>query len=165
MRMVVATALALSLSMVGAAPAAAVTVTRADGMPMFPMGEPFSALGFVSFSKGSVSVLCNATLDGTVTPTGAVMITAATFSGTGLCSLLSGTASSAQMWTGQFDSSTQLSINNMAMSVTLLGSCGPNRVVFAWNNSPSSMTATNATLFPNCDLSGTLRMSPTFVVQ
>ncbi|CAJ0807525.1 hypothetical protein LMG18101_00234 [Ralstonia flaminis] len=53
----------------------------------------------------------------------------------------------------------------MAMSVTLLGSCGPNRVVMQWNNAMSSMTATDATLFPNGTISGALRTSPMFVVH
>lgn len=165
MRMVVATALALSLSMVGAAPAAAVTVFRADGMPMFSTGEPFSASGSISFSKGMTSTQCFATINGTVTPAGFIQITAVRFDGAGFCSLLNGTASQVQMWTGQFDSATQLSINNMAMSVTLLGSCGPSKVVLEWNNSTSSMSSMNAALFPDCTIWGTLRTSPMFVVQ
>ncbi|KHK56254.1 hypothetical protein PI87_11085 [Ralstonia sp. A12] len=165
MRMVVATALALSLSMVGAAPAAAVTVTRADGMPMLPTGEPFSALGSVSFYKGSVSMQCFATIVGTVRSTGFVEITAARYDGAGPCSLLNGTASNMQPWTGQFDSPVQVSINNMAVSVMLLGSCGPNKVIWSWNNSSSSMTSMSAVLFPDCTTWGTLQLSPRFVVQ
>jgi len=166
MRMVVATALALSLSMVGAAPAAAATVVRADGQPMSPTGEIFTAWGPVAFYKGSVSMLCTATVVGTVTSAGSVEITAASYSGNGACSLLSGVASHVQPWTGQFDNATQLTINRMEVAVALLGSCGPNRVILGWNNQDSSMTFNNNTfLTPDCTTWGTLSTSPRFFVQ
>ena len=65
----------------------------------------------------------------------------------------------------QADSTTQLSINNAAVNVFLLGSCGPSKVVTAWNDPNSSLTFTNALLTPDCTVSGTVVSTPKFHVQ
>lgn len=164
-RKVVSLAVALALANVAATPALAVTVSRVDGQAMNPNGEPFSVTGQTTLSKGSISANCTATFTGTITPTGIVNITSTSFTGGGTCGLISGTASSSNPWTGQADSTTQLSINNAAVNVFLLGSCGPSKVVTAWNDPNSSLTFTNALLTPDCTVSGTVVSTPKFHVQ
>ena len=51
-RKIVSLVAAVAFTAVSAAPAFAVTVTRADGQPMNPNGEPFSATGTTNLSKG-----------------------------------------------------------------------------------------------------------------
>lgn len=67
-RKVVSLAVALALATVAATPALAVTVSRVDGQPMNPNGEPFSVTGQTTLSKGSISANCTATFTGTITP-------------------------------------------------------------------------------------------------
>ena len=111
-RKIVSLVAAVAFTAVSAAPAFAVTVTRADGQPMNPNGEPFSATA-TNLSKGAITAGCTATFNGTITSTGIVNITSTTFTGGATCSLISGSASSTSPWTGQADSTTQLSINNV----------------------------------------------------
>lgn len=132
---------------------------------MNPAGEPFSASGLTNLSKGAINAACTATFNGTITSTGIVNITSTTFSGGATCGLISGSASSTSPWTGQADSATQLSINNVKVNVTLLGACGPTKVVTAWTDSNSSLTFDNATLTPDCKVGGTVLTSPKFHVQ
>lgn len=132
---------------------------------MNPNGEPFSASGITNLSKGSISASCTATFNGTITSTGIVNITSTQFTGGGTCGLIAGSASSASPWTGQADSTTQLSINNAKVTVTLLGTCGPSKVVTAWSDQNSSLTFNNAVLTPDCTVGGTVLTSPKFHVQ
>ncbi|PCE30600.1 activator protein [Burkholderia ubonensis] len=164
-RKVVSAVAALALSSALAAPAFAVTVTRADGQPMNPNGEPFSASGITGLSKGGINANCTATFNGTITSSGIVTITSTQFTGGGTCGLISGSASSTSPWTGQADSATQLSVNNAKVNVTLLGTCGPSKVVLAWSDPNSSLTFNNAVLTPDCKVNGTLTTSPKFHVQ
>ncbi|MBN3825748.1 activator protein [Burkholderia sp. Ac-20384] len=157
---------AVVFTAVSAAPAFAVTVSRADGQPMNPNGEPFSAAGFTSLQKGAVSPIgCTLTLNGTVTPTGIINITSTQITGGSLCGLITGSATSVSPWTGQVDSTTQVSINNVKLNVTLLGTCGPSKVMAAWNDQNSSATFNNAVLTPDCTVNGTVMTSPKFHVQ
>ncbi|MBN3744389.1 MULTISPECIES: activator protein [Burkholderia] len=164
-RKIVSLVAAVAFTAVSAAPAFAVTVTRADGQPMNPNGEPFSASGITSLSKGSINASCTSTFNGTITSTGILTITSTTFAGGATCGLISGSASSGSPWTGQADNTTQLSINNAQVNVTLLGTCGPSKVVTAWNDPSSSLTFNNAVLTPDCTVSGTVATSPKFHVQ
>ncbi len=159
-RKVVSLAVALALATVAAAPAFAVTVSRVDGQPMNPNGEPFSVTGATNLSKGTTTAQCQATFNGTITPAGIVNITSTTFSGGTLCGFISGVTP----WTGQADSTTQLTINNAAVNVFLLGSCGPSPVATTWDNVASSLTFTNASMKPDCTVSGTVYSSPKFKV-
>ncbi|WDD96554.1 hypothetical protein Bsp3421_006769 [Burkholderia sp. FERM BP-3421] len=157
---------AFALAAAMTAQAQAVTVTRADGQPMNPNGEPFSAAGATTYLKGSIVINCTTRINGTVTPTGIVWITSASLTGAPLCQLAQPSASSASMWTGQIETSTQLSINNMAINWNLFGPCGPNQVTTAWSNAlpwadnPSGLTFSSALLTPNCTISGSLVTSP-----
>ncbi|WP_423367863.1 activator protein [Burkholderia sp. LMG 32019] len=164
-RKIVSLVAAVAFTAVSAAPAFAVTVTRADGQAMNPNGEPFSATGLTNLSKGSISATCSATFNGTITSTGIVNITSTTFSGAATCGLINGSASSTSPWTGQADSATQLTINNVKVNVTLLGTCGPSKVVTTWSDPNSSLTFNNATLTPDCTVGGTVATSPKFHVQ
>ncbi|RQR60661.1 activator protein [Burkholderia sp. Bp9126] len=161
-RKAVSVVAALALSSALAAPAFAVTVSRVDGQPMNPNGEPFSATGITALSKGTISANCTAIFNGTITPVGSLVITSAQFTGGGTCGLIT---ASGLPWTGQADTATQLSINNVKVSVTLLGTCGPSKVVAAWNDPNSTLTFNNAPLSPDCKVSGTLATSPKFHVQ
>ncbi|VWC96706.1 PPE-repeat protein [Burkholderia lata] len=164
-RKIVSLVAAVAFTAVSAAPAFAVTVTRADGQPMNPNGEPFSASGLTNLSKGAISAGCTATFNGTITSTGIVNITSTTFTGGATCSLINGSASSTSPWTGQADSTTQLSINNVKVNVTLLGACGPSKVVTTWSDTNSSLAFNNAALTPDCTVAGTVLTSPKFHVQ
>ncbi|KWF25039.1 hypothetical protein [Burkholderia pseudomultivorans] len=164
-RPIVSLVAAAALSVAAAAPAFAVTVSRADGQPMNPNGEPFSASGLTTLAKGAINANCNATFNGTITATGIVNITSTTFSGGPTCGLISGSASSTTPWTGQADSTTQLSINNAKVTVSLLGACGPSKIVTTWSDPNSSLTFNNALLTPDCTVSGTVATSPKFHVQ
>ena len=159
-RKVVSLAVALALATVAATPAFAVTVSRADGQPMNASGEPFSVTGVTNLSKGVTNVQCQATFNGTITPSGIVNITSTTCTGGTLCGFISGVTP----WTGQADSTTQLTINNAAVNVLLLGSCGPSSVATAWDNNASSLTFTNASMAPDCTVGGTVYSSPKFKV-
>jgi len=159
-RKIVSLVAAVAFTAVSAAPAFAVTVTRADGQPMNPNGEPFSVTGATNLSKGTTTAQCQATFNGTITPAGIVNITSTTFSGGTLCGFISGVTP----WTGQADSTTQLTINNAAVNVFLLGSCGPSPVATTWDNVASSLTFTNASMKPDCTVSGTVYSSPKFKV-
>ena len=160
-RKVVSLAVALALATVAATPALAVTVSRVDGQPMNPSGEPFSVTGATTLSKGILSANCTVTFNGTITPSGIVNITSTTFAGGGTCGLITGLTP----WTGQADSTTQLTINNAAVNVFLAGKCGPSKVVTTWNNDESSLTFTNAPMDPDCKVGGTVYSSPKFTVQ
>ncbi|WP_175689937.1 activator protein [Burkholderia anthina] len=164
-RTIVSLVAVVAFTAVSAAPAFAVTVTRTDGQAMNPNGEPFSATGLTVLAKGAINASCNATFNGTISATGIVNITSTTFSGGATCGLISGSASSAQPWTGQADSTTQLSINNAKVTVSLLGACGPSKVVTTWSDPNSSLTFNNAVLTPDCTVSGTVATSPKFHVQ
>ncbi|MDN7751223.1 hypothetical protein [Burkholderia gladioli] len=164
-RKVASLVVALAVSSALTAPALAVTVSRADGNPLNPNGEPFSATGGTTLTKGSVTANCTATFNGTITSTGILTITSTSFTGGGLCGLIQGSATSATPWTGQADTPTQLTINNAQVSASLLGTCGPSQVVTAWNDSASSLTFQNAVLTPNCTVTGTINTSPKFHVQ
>ncbi|WP_185735803.1 activator protein [Burkholderia cepacia] len=157
---------AVAFTAVSAAPAFAVTVSRADGLPMNPNGEPFSASGLTSLQKGAFSPInCTTTVNGTVTPAGIVNITSTQFTGGTLCVLFTGSASSAAPWTGSVDSTTQVSINNVKLDMRVLGTCGPSKVTTAWSDPDSRVTLNNAVLTPDCTVSGWLATSPKFHVQ
>ncbi|AJK49957.1 hypothetical protein [Burkholderia plantarii] len=170
-RKVASLVVALAVSSALAAPAFAVTVTLANGNPLSSSGEPFSATGATTLTKGSISTSCTATFNGIITSTGAVTITSTTFGGGGLCGLISGSATSTAPWTGQAVSPTQLTISNVQVSASLLGTCGPSPVSTTFNNAqsgttpPSSLTFNGATLTPNCTVSGIVTTSPAFSVQ
>ncbi|WP_423393741.1 hypothetical protein [Burkholderia sp. LMG 21824] len=54
----------VAFTAISAAPAFAVSVSRADGLPMNPNGEPFSATGITSLQKGAVGPInCMATFN------------------------------------------------------------------------------------------------------
>ncbi|WP_431825940.1 activator protein [Burkholderia sp. F1] len=164
-RKAVSVVAALALSSALAAPAFAVTVTRADGQPMNPNGEPFSALGITGLSKGGNSANCTARFNGTITSSGIVTITSTQFTGGGLCGVITGSASSTSPWTGQADSATQLTINNAQVSVWVLGTCGPSKIVTEWSDPKSTLTFRYTPLAPDCKVAGTLETSPKFHVQ
>ncbi|WP_423367865.1 activator protein [Burkholderia sp. LMG 32019] len=164
-RQILSLVAAVTFTAVSAAPAFAVTVSRVDGQPMNPNGEPFSATGLTSLVKKQIIANCSMTLNGTITPAGIVNIVSVQFNGGSLCQLVSGTASSASPWTGQVDSATQLSINNAQVDFKLLGACEPSKLVAAWNDSNSSLTFNNADWTPDCRLTGTLMASPKLHVQ
>jgi hypothetical protein len=153
------------------AQAQAVTVSRADGQPINPNGEPFSAQGMMNHTKYTVVASCNTWLNGTVTATGVVTITSVTITGSSACKLLQPTATSVTPWTGQFDSPTQLTINNMAIDWQVLGPCGPSKVTAQWANTlpggstQSGLTLNNAVLAPNCSATGGLVTSPKLQVD
>ena len=117
-----------------------------------------------NLSKGAITAGCTATFNGTITSTGIVNITSTTFTGGATCSLISGSASSTSPWTGQADSTTQLSINNVKVNVTLLGTCGPSKVM-TWSDTNSSLAFNNSVLTPDCTVAGTVLTSPKFHVQ
>ncbi|VBB14915.1 activator protein [Burkholderia stabilis] len=156
---------AAALTAVSAAPAFAVSISRADGQPMNPNGEPFSAAGLLLVKKAPVLANCTATFNGTITSAGIVNITSAQFTGGSICAFLSNDASSTAPWTGQADSTTQWSINNMKVNVALVGTCGPDKVVATWGDANSSMTFNNSVLTPDCGLDGRIITSPRFHVQ
>ncbi|AYZ64976.1 activator protein [Burkholderia multivorans] len=164
-RKAVSAVAALALSSALAAPAFAVTVTRADGQAMNPNGEPFSALGITALSKGGNNVNCTTRFNGTITSSGIVTITSTQFTGSGLCGVITGSASSTSPWTGQADSATQLTINNAQVSVWVLGTCGPSKVVTEWSDPKSTLTFKYTPLAPDCKVAGMLETSPKFHVQ
>ncbi|NIE84182.1 MULTISPECIES: hypothetical protein [unclassified Burkholderia] len=166
-RKVASLVVALAVSSALAAPAFAVTVSRADGNPMNPNGEPFSATGGTTLTKGTIVANCLATFNGTITSSGIVTITSTTFTpaSSALCGLIQGSATSTNPWTGQADTATQLTINNAQVNASILGTCGPSQVVTTWNNGGSSLTFNNAVLTPNCSVSGTVTTSPKLLVQ
>ncbi|MCA8272764.1 hypothetical protein LGN17_09580 [Burkholderia sp. AU30280] len=66
-RQIASLAAAVVVTAVSAVPAFAVTVSRADGLPMNPNGEPFSASGITSLQKGAVGPIhCMATFNNAV---------------------------------------------------------------------------------------------------
>lgn len=156
---------AVVFTAVSAAPALAVTVSRVDGQPMNPIGEPFSATGLTALTIKQIIANCSVTFNGTITPAGIVNIASVQFSGGSLCQLVSGSASGSSPWTGQVDSATQLSVNNAQVDFKVLGACGPSQIVAKWNDSNSSMTFSNAELKPDCKFSGTLMALPKLHVQ
>lgn len=159
-RKIVSFVVAMAFATVAAAPAFAVTVSRADGQPMNPNGEPFSATGPTTLTKG-IGLNCTATFNGTITTTGIVQITSATFAaGSALC----GSISAVTPWSGQADTTTQLTINNVQVN-TPLGACGPSKVATAFSSANSSLTFNNSQLSGGCSVSGTVNTSPKFVVQ
>ncbi|MEK2606410.1 activator protein [Burkholderia arboris] len=156
---------AVAFAAVSAVPAFAVTVSRVDGMPMNPNGEPFSATGLMNVGKGAIVAVCSTTFNGTISATGIVNVTSTQFTGAPLCGLFAGSANSASPWTGQVDSTTQLSINNAQMNVNLLGACGPGKIATTWKDSDSSLTFMNVVLPRDCTFAGTLATSPKLHVQ
>ncbi|MDR0243914.1 MAG: activator protein [Burkholderia sp.] len=156
---------AVVLTAVSAAPAFAVTVSRVDGQPMNPNGEPFSATGITALGKKAINTNCTVTFNGTITPTGIVNITSTQFNGGNWCPAISSTASGVAPWTGQVDSATQLSVNNAQVNFVVLGPCGPGKIVAAWNDSNSSLTFNVDDWTPDCRLYGTFTASPKLHVQ
>ncbi|HGL6715120.1 activator protein [Burkholderia contaminans] len=156
---------AVALMAISAAPAFAATVSRADGQSMNPNGEPFSASGVMRVGKGTIWAACTATFNGTISSTGIVNITSTQFTGAPLCSFFVSNASSASPWAGQVDSTTQLSINNAQMTVSVLGACGPGRITATWKDSDSSLIFNEAVLPRDCVFAGMLATSPKFHVQ
>ena len=78
-RKAVSLVLALALSAAAATPVFAVTVSRADGKPMNPNGEPFSVSGTTSLTSPVANANCTATFNGTITSGGIVNITSTQF--------------------------------------------------------------------------------------
>ncbi len=158
---------AFALAAAMAAPAQAVIVSRADGQPIDPNGEPFSAAGPLTYQKGSFTINCSTQINGTITSTGIVGITSATLTGSPLCRLGQPVASSASMWSGEINMPTQLTINNMAINWSPFGPCGPSEMATTWSNAllvagiyQSGLTFSSALLTPDCTISGSLVTSP-----
>ena len=163
-RKAVSLVLALAVSAAAATPVFAVTVSRADGKPMNPNGEPFSVSGTTSLTSPVANANCTATFNGTITSGGIVNITSTQFvAGDVLCGAIQGSATSNTPWTGQADTTTQLSINNVAVTAPFV-SCGPTKVVGAWDNPSSSLTFNNASLDGGCTVTGTVTSSPAFSI-
>lgn len=148
-----------------AASAGAVTVTRADGLPLDPAGEPMTVSGHLAMSKLTLSTNCEVTLTGTIKPNADVRITAVKFAGNGRCNLIKPLVSDTAPWTGEALSPTQLQIDNMGAHVPLFGDCGPSKIVPVWSNASSSLTIEHGTLAPDCSLAGRVVISPALHVE
>jgi hypothetical protein len=146
-------------------PAGAVTVTRADGQPIGPNGEPFSASGMTKLAKNQMSAYCLLGINGTITPTGAISITSMRISGDGICGLITSTASGVAPWSGQAVDTTHVVIYNAGLQFTLLGGCGPTMIGLQWSDAASSLGFNGAVLQPDCRIESWLVTSPLFHFQ
>lgn len=147
----------LALSIAACASAFAVTVSPAG---------PINLSGATTLTHSGNTVGCTANLVGQITSTGAIQITAASFRGAALCS---GITARNLPWTGQVLSTTNLSLNNVAVG-TPLGACGPSSVSASITETPPPQPTTiiglsNQPLSGGCSVSGSLTTTPYLSVQ
>lgn len=110
------------------------------------------------------------TFNGTITTSGTVRITSVTIpKKSGNCFFFSSDASGVQPWTGQFDSATQLIVNNATLSVPGVGACGPSKLTLEWtstaNYDPPTILFRNVAIEPNCAIFGAAVVTPGLIVQ
>lgn len=147
---------AMALFLAASASAYAVTVAPAG---------PISLTGSTTLKKGLVSVSCTATMAGSISGSGAISITSASFAGNSLCT---GITATQLPWTGNVGTPTSLSLNNVAVN-TLLGACGPSTVAASITENPTqketTIGLTNQSLSGGCEVSGTLTTTPYLTIQ
>ncbi|WP_394846755.1 hypothetical protein LZC95_04735 [Pendulispora brunnea] len=125
-----------------------------------PASTNFTASGSMTLKKGLVTLNCTASFSGATDAAGAGKVTAASFSGSSLCS---GLTSANLPWPIVPSSTTQVSVQNVRVN-TSLGACGPSNLAAAYNNTNGSLTFSNASLSGGCSVSGTLTTSPRITV-
>ncbi len=147
---------ALALYIAASASAFAVTVSPAG---------PISLTGSTTLTKSGIAVGCSATMAGSVSSSGAISITSASFSGNALCT---GVTAAGLPWTGQVLSTTSLSLNGVAVN-TLLGACGPSALSATITENPNPQQTiiglSNQVLSGGCSVSGSLTTTPYLSVQ
>jgi hypothetical protein len=151
---------ALAFFVAAAAPAFAVTVSPAG---------PISLNGSTTLTKSGHSIGCKATMAGNVDSAGAISITAASFSGAPMCSLIT---PAHLPWTGQVTNTAGLTLDKVAVDVAvpmLGGQCGPTTVnASIVQSTPQKETAINISqqqLTGGCEVSGTLTTTPFLTVK
>ena len=126
--------------------------------------------GECSVGIGRDSVSSRLTFNGTITTSGTVRITSVTIhKKSGNRFFFSSDASGVQPWTGQFDSATQLTVNNATLSVPGVGACGPSKLTLEWtstaNYDPPTILFRNVAIEPNCAIFGAVVVAPGLIVQ
>lgn len=136
------------LAVAATLPAGAVTVA--------PAGE-FAARGVLELGRGRIPARCDTTFAGTVTESGAITVTAVSFSGLNpVCHLI---APLGLPWRGQAQSHEHFTLEAMQVDVRaplLGGVCGPATVTVHWRGAESAAHFERVQLPPNCRLHGTL---------
>lgn len=126
--------------------------TPAFAFQLSPDGN-FTATGPTLMSANGVTLLCTSTFQINVT-NGVGQVTAASFSGLGICPLLAGQG---LPWPMQVPDASSLIINSVRVSAQGI-SCGPSSVPGTLSNSVFTF---NSTLNPgNCQVSGMLTITP-----
>lgn len=110
------------------------------------------------------TIVCNITIDGSVNPVNSAKITAARFAGSSpFCSLL---VAKNLSWPMYMDSQLSGGISEMGLALTgTSANCGISTIRILWNNSTSSLNASNQPLGGYCKLiSLDVQISPQLMV-
>lgn len=131
----------------------------ASKFKLSPASTKFTATGATTLVKGGVTVPCTANFKGATNAMGVGKVTAATFTGSALCTSI--TAGSLP-WKAQAINATTANILLVVVN-SPLGTCGPGTVPVTDN--ASGQLGFNSTLNPGaCGVSGTLQTSPVITI-
>lgn len=125
-----------SLGLALAAPAFAQSVT--------PTG-PFTAEGWGTVYNGNITITCDVVFEGQAYSDATFDITNATFTnGGGSWGFLCPAVGDNTPWTGQVDSLTQVTIEDVELTAPFQPDCGPDDVVAGWTNGDPNSTSNPA---------------------
>jgi hypothetical protein len=124
---------------------------------------PFSASGAMSLSKSGIVLGCSAIFTGTAVVGGDVQITSVAFNGPpSLCHGIKASATQDSPWTGHFDATTQLTLDNVAVKTPSGEQCGPSRTMatVSDNGHETVVNFNNAAISGGCSVTGSLTTTP-----
>ncbi|QUD89783.1 activator of alkane oxidation [Phenylobacterium montanum] len=128
----------------------------ASAYSFHPRSTSFTGVGSTKLTKGLLSVPCTAHFTGHTDSLGKGYITAASFSGSSACSAI---RAAALPWHALATSLHGATVYNAEVTASIFGTCGPSNVPVTVS-STGVITFSNATLKPNCVVSGNVQTTP-----
>jgi hypothetical protein len=132
----------------------------ASGYSLSPKNASFTGVGKTTLTKGSLTVPCTAKFTGKTDAKGIGHITSATFSGNILCG---GVKATGLPWIGEATSATGGTIQNVAVTASVFGACGPTTIPLTLSKT-GVLAFNNVTLKPNCAIKGSIATKPVLTI-
>lgn len=118
---------------------------------------PFTAEGWGTVNNGNITITCDVVFEGEAYSDATIDIDSATFTdGGGNWGFLCPSVGDNTPWTGQVDSTTQITIDDVELTAPLQPDCGPDDIVTDWTNGDPNSTSDpaliefNNTVLGNC---------------
>jgi hypothetical protein len=128
----------------------------ASAYSFHPRSTTFTGTGSTKLTKGLLSVPCTAHFSGKTDSLGHGFITGASFSGSSACSAI---RPAALPWKALATAAHSAVVYNAEVTASIFGTCGPSNVPITVS-STGVITFNNATLKPNCVVSGSVATTP-----